>query len=88
MIARRAVVRGHVQGVFFRAHVQEAAERAGVSGWAANRPDGSVEVHAEGEPDAVEAVLDAARSGPPGARVEDVVVQDAEPEGCSGFGRR
>ena len=88
MIARRAVVTGHVQGVFFRAHVQQAAERAGVAGWAANRPDGSVEIHAEGEPEAVEAVLGAARSGPSGARVADVAVRDTETEGCRGFARR
>lgn len=85
MIARRAVVTGRVQGVFFRAHVRAAAQRAGVSGWAANRPDGSVEIHAEGDPEAVEAVLAAARSGPRGAQVDEVVVQDAEPEHRSGF---
>lgn len=88
MIARRAIVTGRVQGVFFRAHVQQAAERHGAAGWAANRPDGSVEIHAEGEPDAVEAVLEAARSGPRGAQVEEVAVRDAEAEGCSGFARR
>lgn len=87
-VARRAIVTGHVQGVFFRAHVAQAAQRAGAAGWAANRPDGSVEIHAEGEPDAVAAVLDAARRGPRGARVEDVAVREAEPEGCRGFARR
>lgn len=88
MVAKRAVVSGHVQGVFFRAHVQQAAERHRVAGWAANRPDGSVEIHAEGEPHAVDAVLGAARAGPRGASVDDVTVQDAEAEGCSGFTRR
>ena len=88
MIARRAVVTGHVQGVFFRAHVREAAKRAGASGWAENRPDGSVEIHAEGEPEAVQAVLEAARQGPAGARVDDLRAEDAEPEGCEGFASR
>lgn len=88
MIARRAVVTGHVQGVFFRAHVAEAAARHGVSGWAENRPDGSVAIHAEGEPEAVEAVLAAARSGPPGARVASVDVTETEPQGLAGFERR
>lgn len=88
MIARRAVVTGRVQGVFFRAHVAEAAERAGVSGWAENRADGAVEIHAEGEPDAVEAVLAAARQGPPRAAVDAVDVREAPAEGCAGFTTR
>jgi acylphosphatase len=85
VIARRALLTGRVQGVFFRAHVQEEARRRGVSGWAANRPDGAVEIHVQGDPAAVEGVLDAARSGPPGARVEAVDVREAEPEDVDGF---
>jgi acylphosphatase len=88
VVARRAIVTGRVQGVFFRAHVQDAAERHGAGGWAANRGDGSVEIHVEGSPDAVEAVLAAARSGSPRSQVEGVHVRDAEPEGCSGFASR
>jgi acylphosphatase len=88
VIARRAVVTGRVQGVFFRAHVQDVAEREGVSGWAANRGDGSVELHLEGDEQAVGLVLEAARSGPPRAEVADVAVRDAEAEGCSGFATR
>lgn len=87
-VARRAVAHGRVQGVFFRAHVQQEAQRRGVSGWAANRPDSSVEIHAEGAAEAVEAVLAAARTGPRGAEVTGLDVVDAEPEGCSGFARR
>jgi acylphosphatase len=88
VIARRAIVTGHVQGVFFRAHVAAAAERAGASGWAANRADGSVEIHAEGPPEAVEAVLAAARTGSPRSRVERVRVHEVAPEGCAGFAAR
>jgi acylphosphatase len=88
MVAKRAVVSGHVQGVFFRAHVAQVAERHGATGWAANRDDGSVEIHAEGPPEAVAAVIDAARSGPRGAEVQGVEVSDVQPEGCSGFARR
>lgn len=87
-VARRAVAHGRVQGVFFRAHVQQEARRRGASGWAANRPDGSVEIHAEGPAEAVAAVLAAARSGPRGAAVTGFEVADAEPEGSSGFARR
>jgi acylphosphatase len=88
MVARRAVVAGRVQGVFFRAHVARVAERHGVAGWAVNRPDGTVEVHAEGTQEAVEAVIDAARCGPERAAVLDVEVRDADVEDCCGFTTR
>jgi acylphosphatase len=88
MAAKRAVVSGRVQGVFFRAHVAGVARARDVAGWAANRPDGSVEIHAEGSPEAVEAVIAAAREGSARAQVEQVDVWDVEPEGCSGFATR
>lgn len=87
-IARRAVARGRVQGVFYRAFVADAARRRGVRGWAANRADGSVEVHAEGPPDAVAAVVDACRTGPDRARVDCIDVWDAALEGAAGFESR
>ncbi len=87
-IARRALISGRVQGVFFRAHVQKAAQAAGAAGWAANRPDGSVEVHAEGPPEAVDAVLAACHTGPRGAHVEEVSVEPADVEGLQGFESR
>jgi acylphosphatase len=87
-IARRAVIHGRVQGVFFRAHVARAAEDHGARGWAANRPDGAVEVHAEGAPGAVTAVIEAARSGSENARVDAIDVWEVAPEGCEGFAAR
>jgi len=86
--AKRVLVSGRVQGVFFRAHVAGVARSRGVAGWAANRDDGTVEIHAEGPPEAVEAVIAAARTGPSGAAVSDVQVSDAEPENCDGFESR
>lgn len=47
------VVRGRVQGVFFRASAQREARRLGVCGWVRNRPDGALEIVAEGEEAAV-----------------------------------
>lgn len=88
MAATRAVVSGRVQGVFFRAHVAGVARARGVAGWAANRSDGSVEIHAEGPAEGVEAVIAAAREGSARAEVEHVEVRDAEPEGCEGFATR
>jgi acylphosphatase len=85
VIRRRVVVHGHVQGVFFRDSLRRLAQQRGVRGWAANRADGAVEAVFEGEPDAVERLVDFCRSGPRGARVDSVDVLDEEPEGVSEF---
>ena len=85
---RRVVVQGHVQGVFFRETTRRRAQTAGVSGWARNLPDGSVEAVFEGERDAVERLVDFAREGPRGARVDWVDVVSEEPEGLEGFSVR
>ena len=87
-VARDLVIHGRVQGVFFRAFVQDAAERAGVCGRAVNREDGTVAVRLEGDAAAVAEVERAAREGPDRARVERVEARDAEPDGLSGFGVR
>ncbi len=84
-VARRVVVSGMVQGVFFRDATRRRAESRAVSGWVRNRPDGTVEALFEGEPDAVESMVAFARDGPRGARVERVDVSQAEPEGAAGF---
>jgi acylphosphatase len=79
------VIRGRVQGVFFRDTLRRLAERHGVAGWARNTREGAVEVVLEGaEPD-VEAVVDFAHEGPEGASVAGVDVEDEEPEGLRGF---
>ena len=81
-VARRLVISGRVQGVGFRYFTQNAAAREGVAGWVENLPDGRVEVFVEGDEDAVTRVERAIRSGPPGARVDNVYVQDAEAAGA------
>ena len=76
---------GRVQGVFFRDSLRRAAEREGVAGWAANNPDGTVEAVLEGEPDAVERLVELCRSGPGHADVERIELAEEEPEGLDGF---
>jgi acylphosphatase len=66
------VVRGRVQGVYYRASAQREAKRLGLTGWVTNRPDGSVEIVAEGEEDQVKDLLAWAQHGPSTARVEKV----------------
>ena len=84
-VAKRVVVHGSVQGVFFRDTARRKAESRGVSGWVRNCADGSVEALFEGDPEAVEAMVGFAREGPRGARVERVDVSDASPEGGEAF---
>ena len=85
MIGRHVRVTGLVQGVFFRAWTQGHARELGISGWVRNCPDGSVEAHLTGEEDAVERMIQRLRSGPSNARVEDVLVEDSEPESVGRF---
>lgn len=73
-----AVVSGRVQGVFFRASARRVAQALGVSGWVRNRPDGTVEAFAQGDPDSLDEFVAWLREGPPDAHVADVEVADAE----------
>ena len=80
-VARRFIVSGRVQGVGFRWFARDAATREGVTGWVRNLPDGDVEALVEGEAEAVTRMERALRSGPRGARVENVYVSTEEPSG-------
>lgn len=63
---------GRVQGVGFRAFIRREAQGLGISGWARNAADGSVEVEAAGDPANLEAFEERLRQGPPASRVERV----------------
>jgi acylphosphatase len=84
-VRRRVVVRGYVQGVFFRDSCRREANTRGVAGWVTNRRDGAVEAVFEGEPDAVAAMVEWCRRGPRGAEVDAVDETSEEPEGQSRF---
>ena len=83
-MAKHLTISGRVQGVGFRYSMIEEAERLGVTGWVRNRRDGSVEAVVDGTPQAVEAILAWARSGPRGARVTEVQVNEV-PESFERF---
>ena len=82
--ARRFTVSGHVQGVGFRYFAQDAARREGLHGYATNRDDGSVEILAEGDAEALDRFEMALRRGPSRSRVERVSVDETEPTAVSG----
>jgi len=83
--AVRATVHGRVQGVGFRYAAREAARALGLCGWVRNQPDGSVELHAEGEPAALSRLEAWLAKGPPGAAVQRVDRSEAEASGLDRF---
>jgi len=70
-------VDGVVQGVYYRASARREGALRGLRGWVRNHSDGSVRLHVQGEPAAVDAMLDWCRVGPPAARVSRLTVSDA-----------
>lgn len=80
------IASGLVQGVCYRYHALENAERLGLSGWVKNLPTGQVEAEAEGDRSAVEALIKAMKIGPCNAHVSDLKLEWMEPIGdASGF---
>jgi len=84
-VCKRVVVKGRVQGVWFRQSTQRKALSLGVHGWVRNRPDGSVEAQFEGPGDVVDLAIEWAKDGPERARVDTIEVFEAEPAGLGGF---
>jgi acylphosphatase len=86
-VTRHLRIAGRVQGVGFRYFMEGKAGELGVTGWVRNRRDGSVEAVVQGTPEAVEAMIAAARLGPRAAIVIDVRVNDGSGD-FSGFASR
>ncbi len=84
----RVVAHGNVQGVFFRESTRVEAERRGVAGWAENLADGTVEAVFEGDPAAVDALVEFVRRGPGHSTVDAVDVFSEPSEGVAGFSVR
>ena len=79
LVGRRYIVKGRVQRVGFRFFVENAAQREGIQGYVRNQHDGSVEIVAEGDMEALQRFEMAVRRGPSGARVDDVDTIGVEP---------
>lgn len=71
-IRAHVIISGRVQGVFFRAETQRAAQNIGVTGWVRNRPEGTVEAVFEGPEEEVDRAVAWCHTGSPMARVTDV----------------
>ena len=80
-VRARVLIRGLVQGVFFRRQIVDLARRLHVVGWVRNLPDGRVEAVAEGEKERLNELIQFCRVGPSGARVKDIQVDWSESKG-------
>ena len=85
VIARHVRVTGQVQGVFYRGWTKDQADELGVVGWVRNQQDGSVEAYLCGEAEAVAALIERMRRGPPAARVAGIEADDVDPAPIDGF---
>jgi acylphosphatase len=85
MRARRFLISGRVQGVGFRYFAERAAKEAGVTGWARNLDDGSVEVHANGSEKQLDELESRLRTGPRQADVRGFEAMDASVTDASSF---
>jgi acylphosphatase len=79
------IIKGKVQGVFFRARTKEKAQSLGVTGWVQNRADGSVEILATGKDAALQDLIQWCHRGPSNARVSEVQCEDASEQPYSHF---
>jgi acylphosphatase len=87
-VCYRYIVKGRVQGVFFRGTTQREASKLGLTGYAKNLADGSVEVLVYGEESAVDALRDWLWLGPPAAKVTEVVCEPVSVEAPVDFQTR
>ena len=88
MKSQHVRITGVVQGVGFRAWMEQTAARMGVSGWVRNRRDGSVEAVIAGDTSKVDEMLTMCWRGPPSAKVDGVSVEDAAVPDGRGFEAR
>ena len=85
IVRRRIVVRGRVQGVWFRESARRRALELGLAGWVRNNPDGTVEAEVEGSAVDVSVLVSWLELGPPQARVDAIEVAERAPHGERGF---
>ena len=83
--AAHLIVRGRVQGVFFRVSAQEVADSLNLQGWARNCSDGSVEILAQGDPKKLDKFIEWCRKGPASASVTQVDLDWVMPEETQSF---
>lgn len=81
----RAIIKGNVQGVWYRGWTVDEATRRGLDGWVRNRHDGTVEAVFAGEDALVDDMIQACWQGPPAALVKDIQTERTDEPVASGF---
>jgi acylphosphatase len=76
----RLIIKGKVQGVFYRATAKDVADLIGVKGWVKNLPNNDVEITATAAEDVLQKFVGWCKQGPPKARVEEVIVEELNTE--------
>jgi acylphosphatase len=79
------IIKGRVQGVFFRATAKDVADNTGVRGWVKNTEEGNVEIIATGSNEQLQKFVDWCKVGPRRAIITDVVVTNKEEENFGSF---
>lgn len=81
----RLIIKGRVQGVFYRATAKDVAEQNGISGWVKNTAEGYVEIMATGSEEQLENFLQWCRQGPPRAQVTAIEQEKLPEQAFDGF---
>ena len=81
----RLIIKGNVQGVFYRASAKNMADRLGINGWVRNLPDNQVEIIASADEAVLQEFITWCKQGPPKATVEEVIAEPLPYKSFSGF---
>jgi acylphosphatase len=81
----RLIIKGKVQGVYYRANAKNVADLLGIKGWVKNLPVNNVEIMATAADDVLQKFIGWCKQGPPRAVVEEVIVEETTLEDFSGF---
>jgi acylphosphatase len=81
----RLIIKGKVQGVFYRATAKDVADLLGIKGWVKNLPHSNVEITATATEELLQKFISWCKQGPPKARVDEVVVEELSLEEFKGF---
>ena len=81
----RLTINGKVQGVFYRATAKDVADLIGVKGWIRNLPDNNVQITATATEETLQKFINWCKQGPPKARVDDVIIEELDPEEFNSF---
>lgn len=81
----RLIIKGKVQGVFYRATAKDVADLLGIKGWVRNLPDNNVEITATAAEDVLQKFIGWCKQGPPKAKVDDVIVEELSQEEFKDF---